>query len=122
MSQPPYAPPPSSSIFSDERQMAAIVYVLFLAPLGGLTHIIGLVLAYVARDSAPEWLRTHYTYLIRSFWMGILYFLIAGVLCVVLVGFVLLPIVFIWLVVRCALGLMRLVRNEPIARPASWTI
>jgi uncharacterized membrane protein len=122
MSQPLPPAPPTTSIFSDERQMAAIVYVLFLAPLGGLTHIIGLVLAYVARDSAPEWLRTHYTYLIRTFWIGALYFLIAGTLCLVLIGFLLLPLVFIWLVVRCAIGLMRLVRNEAIARPMSWTI
>jgi uncharacterized membrane protein len=109
-------------MFSDERQMAAIVYVLFLAPLGGLTHLIGLVLAYVARDSAPDWLKTHYTYLIRTFWIGVLYFLISGLLCVVLVGFVLLPVVFIWLVVRCAIGLTRLVRSEPVARPLSWTL
>jgi len=117
--QPPSGPPPAA--IDNERQMALIIYILFLVPVG-VTHIIGVIMAYVARDSAPEWLRTHYTYLIRTFWMGVLYFLIAGLLCVVLVGFVLLPIVFVWLVVRCALGLMRLVRNEPIARPASWTI
>ncbi len=122
MSQALEPTPPPSSMFSDERQMAAIVYVLFLAPLGGLTHLIGLVLAYVARDSAPDWLKTHYTYLIRTFWIGVLYFLISGLLCVVLVGFVLLPVVFIWLVVRCAIGLTRLVRSEPVARPLSWTL
>jgi uncharacterized membrane protein len=43
-------------------------------------------------------------------------------LCVVLIGFALLPIVYLWIVVRCAVGLSRLLRNEPVLRPESWTI
>ena len=122
MSQSLEPNPPSSSAWSDERQIALIAYILFLAPLGGVTHIIGLVLAYVARDNAPQWLKSHYSYLIRTFWMGLLYFLIAGALCALLIGFALLPFVFLWFIVRCAVGLMRLFRNEPIPRPETWTI
>lgn len=116
------APPPATSPLVDDRQMALIIYVLFLAPLGGVTHVIGLIMAYVARDRAPDWLRSHYTYLIRTFWMGLLYFLAAGLLCVLLIGFALLPVVFLWFVVRCAVGLMRLMRNEAMPRPETWTI
>ena len=116
--EPTPQPPP----WVDERQLALIIYILFLAPLGGLTHVIGLVMAYVSRDSAPEWLRTHYTYLIRTFWMGLLYFIIAGLLCALLIGFALLPLVFVWFVIRCAVGLMRLFQGEAIARPETWTI
>jgi uncharacterized membrane protein len=122
MSQYPPTPNPPSSAFSDERQMAVIIYILFLAPLGGITHIIGLIMAYVARDSAPDWLRGHYTYLIRTFWIGLLYFAVAGLLCFVLIGFVLLPIVLLWVVIRCAIGLVRLLRNEPILNPQTWTL
>ena len=122
MSQFPEATPPATQPWLDERQMALIIYILFLAPLGGVTHVIGLVLAYAARQTAPAWLQSHYTYLIRSFWMGLLYFVIAGVLCAVLIGFALLPLVFVWFVVRCAVGLMRLFRNEPIPDPQTWTI
>jgi uncharacterized membrane protein len=118
--EPP--PPPQASPLVDERQMALIIYVLFLAPLGGVTHVIGLILAYVARDSAPAWLQSHYTYLIRTFWMGLLYFVIALVLCALLIGFALLPLVFLWFVVRCAVGLMRLFRSEPVPHPETWTI
>jgi uncharacterized membrane protein len=125
MSQPlepmPPAPPPSSPLV-DERQMALIIYILFLAPLGGLTHVVGLVMAYVARDSAPAWLQSHYTYLIRTFWIGLLLFVAAAALCLLLIGFALLPLVFVWFVVRCAVGLMRLFRNEPIPQPDTWTI
>ncbi|HLZ83295.1 MAG TPA: hypothetical protein VKQ54_06970 [Caulobacteraceae bacterium] len=119
--EPP--PPPSTpSPLVDERQMALIIYILFLAPLGGLTHLIGVIMAYVARDSAPAWLQSHYTYLIRTFWMGLLYFAVALVLCVVLIGIPLLMLAFLWFIVRCAVGLMRLFRSEPIAHPETWTI
>jgi uncharacterized membrane protein len=119
--QPPPPSPPSSAL-SDERQMALIAYILYLAPLGGVTHLIGLVLAYVARDSAPPWLRTHYVYLIRTFWLGVLYFAAAVALCLLLIGFALLPLVFLWVVVRCAVGMMHLFRNEPMPRPETWLL
>lgn len=122
MTQPYDTPPPPTSPLADERQMTVIIYVLFLAPLGGVTHVIGLILAYVARENAPLWLKSHYTYLIRTFWMGLLYFVAAGVLCALLIGFALLPLVFLWFVVRCAVGLMRLFRGEAIPNPATWTI
>jgi uncharacterized membrane protein len=122
MSQSLEPTPPPSSVFADERQVAVIVYILFLAPLGGVTHIIGLVMAYAARSTAPPWLQSHYTYLIRSFWMGLLYFAAAGLLCALLIGFALLPVVFLWFVVRCTIGLLRLFRFEPIPRPETWTI
>lgn len=115
-------PIPPAQPWMDERQMALIIYILFLAPLGGVTHLVGLVLAYVARDSAAPWLRSHYTYMIRTFWMGLLYFIIAVALCALLIGFALLPFVFLWFVVRCAVGLMRLFRNEPVPVPETWTI
>ena len=117
--QPPSGPPPAA--IDNERQMALIIYILFLVPVG-VTHIIGVIMAYVARDSAAPWLRTHYTYLIRTFWMGLLYFAAACVLCIALIGIALLPLVFVWFVIRCAVGLIRLFRGDPIARPQTWTI
>jgi uncharacterized membrane protein len=117
------APPPSlrPSPMTDERQTALIVYVLMLVPIVvPVTHVVGLVIAYVSRDTAPEWLRSHYTYLIRTFWIGLLYLVIAGVLCAVLIGFVLVPAVVVWYIVRCALGLARLMRSEPYPTPQSW--
>jgi uncharacterized membrane protein len=121
---PPSAPPPASAV-SDERQMALIIYILYLVSCTGalgFAGIVGLVLAYVNRDTAPDWLKSHYTYQIRTFWIGLLYFLVAGVLCVVLIGIPLLFAAMVWFIVRCALGLSRLLRNEPYPTPESWTI
>jgi hypothetical protein len=74
------------------------------------------------RDTAPEWLRSHYTFQIRTIWIGLLYCIVAGLLCFVLVGFLLFPVVAIWFIVRCALGLVRLSQREPYPNPYSWTI
>ena len=60
--------------------------------------------------------------MIRTFWMGLLYFIIACALCALLIGFALLPFVLLWFVVRCAVGLMRLFRTEAIPVPETWTI
>jgi uncharacterized membrane protein len=120
---PPPAPTPPSSAFSDERQMALIIYILYLASFAfGITAVVGLVLAYVNRDTAPEWLRSHYTLQIRTFWLGLLYICVAAFACIVLIGFVLLPAVAVWFIVRCALGVARLLRGEAYATPLSWAI
>ena len=117
------APYPPSGMTSDERQLAFIVYILLLIPVSmGTTHIVGLVIAYVQRDSAPDWLKSHYTYQIRSFWLGLAYLVAACVSVVVLIGFILVPVVVIWYIVRCAIGLSRLSAREPIANPQTWTI
>jgi uncharacterized membrane protein len=124
-SPPPDSGPPANA-FSDDRQMALIIYILYLLPLGGLTHVVGLVLAYVSRESAPEWLRSHYTLQIRTFWMSLLYFAIATVLCITIIGLIVgVPLFFaitVWLVVRCVLGISRLMRNEAYPTPLSWTV
>jgi len=115
---PPSAPAPA--IPDGDRQMAIVVYILYLIPGVGLTHIVGLILAYVNRESASAALRSHYTLLIRTFWIGLLYFVVAGLLCFVLIGFPLLVAVTVWFYVRCILGLIRLTRGEAYPTPESW--
>jgi uncharacterized membrane protein len=80
------------------------------------------VLAYIHRDAAPDWLKSHYTLQIRTFWIGLVYFMIACVLIVILIGIPLLFAVWVWFIVRCALGLSRLFKNEAYPTPESWTI
>jgi uncharacterized membrane protein len=120
---PPSSPPPPTSASSDERQMALIIYILYLvACASGITAVVGVVMAYVSRSTAPDWLKSHYTFQIRTFWMGLLYFTVSAALCVILIGVPLLIASFIWYIVRCAMGLSRLLRNEPYPTPESWTV
>ena len=120
-------PPPRSNLdgmlsSEDDRLMPGIIYACYILPAGGVTHVIGLVLAYVFKESAPEWLRSHYTYLIRTFWMGLLYAVVCGLLTLVLIGFALFALLWLWFVIRCAVGVARLIRREPIANPTTWLI
>ncbi len=122
MTEPVTTPPaPLNAPFSDERQMAMIIYIAYLAafafpPLA----IVGVVLAYVNRDTAPDWLNSHYTFQIHTFWIGLLFWAISLVLMFVLVGFLAFVATGVWVIVRCALGLNRLMRREPYPNPTSW--
>ena len=121
MSGVPAAPPAANDPLNDERRMAMIVYLAYLVALAfPPLAIAGLVLAYVYRDMAPDWLKSHYTFQIHTFWLGLLLWVVALALCVVLIGFVLLLGVLAWYIVRCALGLNRLLRREPYPNPESW--
>ncbi len=123
----PTSPPPApAAVTRDERQMAFVIYILYLAHfvpvLGWVAAIVGLVLAYVERATAPAWLQSHYLFQIRTFWIGLLYGAVSIFLCIILVGIPLLLATWIWFIVRCALGLSRLLRSEPYPTPESWTI
>ena len=101
-----------------------VVYGLYLAGfvLGGIPSLIGIVMAYINRGKSAPWIETHYTWAIRTFWIGMLYSLAAALLMIVAVGFVLMFAVAVWVIVRCIVGLQKAGRDEPIANPESWWI
>jgi len=100
-----------------------VIYILYLASLAiGVTVLVGIVLAYVNRGKAGGYIESHYTWLIRTFWIGLLYAFISAVLMILVVGFLLMFAVAVWFIVRCIIGLQALGRNEPIKNPESWLI
>lgn len=102
--------------------MAKIVYVLYLIGLvtGGLTILIGVVMAYIYRDDSPDWLRTHYDSQIRTFWINLLYCCIAGLLIFVLIGFLLYVVIAIWWIVRSIKGLKYLDQRSAYPDYQNW--
>jgi uncharacterized membrane protein len=102
---------------------ALVVYILYLAGLViGISGLIGLVIAYINRGKAGGFVETHYTWQIRTFWIGLLYAAISIVLMMLAIGFVLLFAVAVWFIVRCILGIQALQRGEPMKNPESWLI
>lgn len=100
-----------------------VIYILYLVSLlVGITAIVGVVLAYMNRGKSAPWLETHYTWAIRTFWLGLLYGFIALLLFIVLIGMPLLVAVAVLMIVRIVIGLQKLGRNEAIAKPESWLI
>lgn len=100
-----------------------VVYILYLAGLViGISGIVGIVLAYVNRGKAGGWVETHYTWAIRTFWIGLLYGFISLLLMLVAVGFLLAFATAVWFIVRCIVGLQAAGRGEPIRNPQGWMI
>ncbi|MVA99599.1 hypothetical protein GN330_20315 [Nitratireductor sp. CAU 1489] len=100
-----------------------IIYVLYLVSLAiGVTALIGIVLAHMNRGKAGGWVETHYTWAIRTFWIGVLYGVICVVLAVIGIGFLLMIAVAVWAIVRIVIGLQKSSRDEPIDNPESWLI
>lgn len=110
------------SLFSAGGTNVKVVYVLYLVSLAGvgITTIVGLIFAYLNRRSGPDWVSSHYTYQIRTFWIGLLYSLIGGFLAMVAIGFLVLGFVVIWYIVRCVRGLQAAARSEPMPEPETW--
>jgi uncharacterized membrane protein len=100
-----------------------VIYILYLVGLViGVSALAGIVIAYINRGKAGGWIETHYTWLIRTFWIGLLYSLISVVLMLAAIGFLLLLAVAVWFIARCVIGLQALGRREPIKNPESWII
>ena len=120
---------------SDDRTLPTVVYALYLLGLiNGLTVIIGVIIAYANRDRAGPRAQSHYTFQIRTFWLAIVFWLIAGMmfavgglLAVILIGIpflmlggLILALTHIWFAVRSIVGLMHLSRDEAYPRPRTW--
>jgi uncharacterized membrane protein len=119
-----------------DRLTPTICYVMMMAaPLTlGLLAVPAAFLAYMNKDTAPAWIRTHFLFQIRTFWIGTLMALLAagtflffdhGVLGV---GFgalwgLILVLGVPWFVMRAFLGLAgRLRRGEAIDNYRTWWV
>lgn len=120
---PPPMPNQTDKWLQPGPQNALAIYILyFLSFVVGITGLIGLVMAYINRGKAGGFAETHYTWLIRTFWIGVLFTLVALVLTFVLIGIPLMIAIAVWAIVRLVKGLMALNRNEPIPDPMTWWI
>ena len=104
---------------SDEKQlktMATVVYALQAAGFFvGLTWIVAVVLNYVKRDEVRgTWLESHFTWQIRTFWWGLLWAVVGGILVLVVVGFAVLFADAVWIIYRIVKGWLNLSENKPV--------
>jgi uncharacterized membrane protein len=110
-------------VLADDITMPMVVYVLYLVGLAtGIAALIGVILAYANRDrTAGTWLDSHYTYQIRTFWIGFLILCVVAVTVWIGIGFLVLLGFWIWAAVRAIIGLSRLSKREEIPDPGTWT-
>ena len=100
---------------------AKVIYILLIiSTLIAITGLIAVIMAYVNKDDSSGWLQTHYRFQIRTFWIGILYFVIGLFTLQIVIGFFVLLFTFFWVVIRCAKGLKQLEKNQPVHNVESW--
>ena len=106
---------------SANTSMVNVIYVLYLlALISGVTALIGVIVAYVYKDDAPEWLRTHYELQIRTFWMGLLIGAVGVALSWVLIGVPILIALAVWWIIRCVKGLRYVGERQPYPNHRAW--
>ena len=116
----PGAPPRPGSGFDLNRP--TIVAMLYLSALAlGITGVVGVVLAYVWRSEQPDgWEASHYTYLIRGFWLWLAGCVVGILLLVVVIGVFILLAAFALIVIRAILSIIRAQNREPMPNPETW--
>ncbi|MFN3228792.1 MAG: DUF4870 family protein [Asticcacaulis sp.] len=120
-SEPVVSPVPVVGIDGD-KTLPVVTYALLLggALSVGVLAIVALVLAYVSRDQAPDWAKSHYIFIIRTFWIGLVGSVVGLITTIIGVGVLLLCALVVWALVRCILGLIYATKGEPYPRPQNW--
>jgi uncharacterized membrane protein len=103
------------------QENAQLIYVCYLLSVAiGITALIGVVMAHLNRSEGEGWVRDHYTFLIRTFWIGLLYGVVGLALSIFLIGIPILIATSVWWIVRCVQGLGYASKQQPIPSPESW--
>lgn len=110
-----------TSMVLDEKTRAAknittIIYALYGASfVVGITGLIAIIINYVKKDDvAGTWLESHFRWQIRTFWWGLLWFVIGFVTTLILIGWVIVVGVTVWYIYRLIKGFLRLSENKPM--------
>ncbi|MBI1234498.1 MAG: hypothetical protein GC208_08335 [Alphaproteobacteria bacterium] len=124
--QPNPAPSPETDE-RDERLLCGLVYVLYLlGPANGLTVLVGALIALLRKDKAAPWLAGHYEFQIRTL-IYMIALVIIAIICTITI--ILLPVAIliwlllgIWMIIRVAIGLVRLVDGRPHPDPKTFFV
>jgi uncharacterized membrane protein len=104
---------------ADEKHLKTVATVAYALQAAGffvgITWIVAVIVDYVKRDDAAgTWLASHFSWQIRTFWWGLLWGVIGGLLALVLVGFVVLFADAVWIIYRIVKGWLRLSENRAL--------
>lgn len=102
-----------------EFNQPTIISLLYLGSfITGISGLVGIVLAHVWQSENQEnWAASHFTYLIRTFWIGLVASIISGLLVIVFIGVLLIPLVMVWVGVRSVMSLIKAQKQEPMPDP-----
>jgi len=96
------------------RKYTYAVYILqALSFVTLVTAIVGLIVNYIKQDDVRgSWLESHFRWQKATFWYGLLWLALGLLTAPILVGYLVLPVVTIWLMYRIARGWIYLVDGK----------
>lgn len=113
--------PPAVQPASGDLDGAKLVYILyFISFIVGITSIAGLIVAYLKRGTASAVAASHYTWQIRTFWIGLLYSLVGVVTMFILIGWLVLIATVVWFLVRSIKGFIAAGEGRAIENVDTW--
>jgi uncharacterized membrane protein len=103
----------------DEAEFKTITMVIYalqaLSFVFGITAIVALIINYVKREDVKGTLyENHFNWQIRTFWWGLLWFVLGTITAWFLIGFVVLFVVWIWVIYRVVKGWLKLSEGKPV--------
>lgn len=105
----------------NDRGYAFAVYALYaLGFFTAITTVVGLIIAHVKATTASGLWLSHFQFQIRTFWIGLVYFVAGFSLLYFYIGFLVVLWWTIWTLVRIIKGAILLHDERPIAKPNSW--
>jgi len=98
------------------KNLTWAIYGLYAASfLVGITSIVAIILNYVKRgDVAGTYLESHFTWQIRTFWIGVIVAIVGALLMLVLVGWLVWLADMVWVIYRLVVGGLKLSESQPI--------
>lgn len=100
-----------------ERSTLLITYILHsLAPFtGGLTGVIAAIISHIkVRETQSHFIRSHHSWLIRTFWWGLLWLVISYGLMILLVGYAIYAVAALWWLYRTIRGFVNYNESKPM--------
>lgn len=104
------------------RTLTHVLYALYALHwfTGGISALIAVIVGYLKRsDAAGTPYAVHFEWQIRTFWIGVIGYLIGGALVAVAIGFAVIAAVSIWVIYRIVKGWLYLYENKPL-EPRAW--
>jgi len=101
---------------SSLKNIATAVYALQAASfIFGITYFIAIIINYVKRENAQgTWIESHFRWQIRTFWFGLLWFVLGGLTFFIVIGWAILFAAALWLIYRILKGWLNLNDGKPM--------
>ncbi len=125
---PPDQPRYASGDPEEGRAAAGVVWLLYLltGPSGGLTAVIGVIVAYAVRGTTSGWVLGHLNDQIKLFWSTLVWMILLGlfwlvslIFTAIIIGLpfliaatIAIVVLFIWAMVKSVLGLIGVVQGR----------